>query len=736
MAALQPAPWSPEAYADVLLQTYLSPATDTDPAVWSEAYAADVAQRRKRGVDRKLLFDRLLIEAGIERTSRAHPGTLFPPAAPSETYVLLVAILTSSLDAPQKHALIYYLALEFDHVETRASDAAGARTDARTPRADALADALPVAPHLRTEMDGYWAADHGAFASAVCQLRGATLLPIVAEMLGQDKQHASLLLELYDVQGLLPASVGAAPSDTALVQLRLLVEALAHVRGIGAAWHACRAWIAAQPDATYMHDALYRVLLQHCFAPPNRAAIQALLALPLHADEEERIQAYALAPGHTSPRDAAVVVDTLLLKWVHEGRYADALHLDRRAAQRERTHAFHHTAEAARLRQRRKALLDGVWSILPAVQRETLAAPHGAEPMAEDDAAHAPAPAPRSPTALPRAPAPTSPDVRRAPAARTPSASHKKTSAASVRDAPSPLRSNSPFAGWKRAAAPDAAPSPARSRAREPGWGVPVPKAPAHAASVAVAEAEADAADADMADVLDAVPEAAPEAMDEADAEPEAPAPAPGASAASAGRDDPDGGAPPTDAETKADDEVGDAAHAPSPEVPRRRRGARRAAQRANVALRKALRPSDDADDPAIPGGFPLAVEDAAPAPSPARRTRRSSRVSGDTLSASASLSALASPAGGRMPRSATHADVVAYPQASLARLEALHDARPIARRTRAQTAELESHGSQASDGGDAPATPQPRARTTRRLRTGGGATPGTPRSARRRSEK
>ena len=153
-------------------------------------------------------------------------------------------------------------------------------------------------------------------------------------------------------------------------------------------------------------------------------------------------------------------------------------------------------------------------------------------------------------------------------------------------------------------------------------------------------------------------------------------------------------------------------------------------------ALRKALRPSDDADDPAIPGGFPLAVEDAAPAPSPARRTRRSSRVSGDALSASASLSALASPAGGRMPRSATHADVVAYPQASLARLEALHDARPIARRTRAQTAELESHGSQASDGGDAPATPQPRTRTTRRLRTGGGATPGTPRSARRRSEK
>ena len=725
MAALQPAPWSPEAYADVLLQTYLSPATDTDPAVWSEAYAADVAQRRTRGVDRKLLFDRLLIEAGIERRSRTHAGTLFPPAAPSEAYVLLVAILTSTLDAPQQHALIYYLALEFDHVAARASQADDVAA-ARGARAEALADALPVAPQLRTEMDGYWAADHGAFASAVCQLRNATLLPIVAEMLGKDKQHASLLLELYDVQGVLPASAGAAPTDTALMQLRLIVEALAHVRGLGAAWHACRAWIAAQPDATFMHDTLYGVLLQHCFAPPNRAAIQALLALPLHADEEARIQAYALAPGHTSPRDAAVVVDTLLLKWVHEGRYVEALHLDRRAAQRERTHAFHHTAEAARLRQRRKALLDGVWSILPAVQRETLAAPHGTEPMAEDDAAPAPTSAPRSPTALPRA-LPSSPGARRAPAARTPSASHKKTGAASVREAPSPLRSNSPFAGWKRAAAPEAAPA---ARAREPGWGVPVPKVPARATEAVVAEAEA--ADADMADALDAVP-AAPEAMDEADAEADARASKAAAASASAGRDDPDGGAPPTDAETEADD---DAAQAPSPEAPRRRRGARRAAQRANVALRKALRPSEGADDPAIPGGFPVAVDEAAPAPSPVRRTRRSSRVSGDALSSSASLSALASPAGGRMPRSATHTDVVAYPQASLARLEALHDARPIARRTRAQTAELESHGSQTSDVSEAPATPQPRTRTARRLRTGGGATSGTPRSARRRSEK
>ena len=37
------------------------------------------------------------------------------------------------------------------------------------------------------------------------------------------------------------------------------------------------------------------------------------------------------------------------------------------------------------------------------------------------------------------------------------------------------------------------------------------------------------------------------------------------------------------------------------------------------------------------------------------------------------------------------------YPQNSLARLEALSDVQPIARRTRAQVAELESQGSQSS---------------------------------------
>lgn len=66
----QAAPLSPEAYADALLQSYLSPATDDAPAVWTAAYAAEVAERRARAFEKTLLYDRLLAEANVEGTSR------------------------------------------------------------------------------------------------------------------------------------------------------------------------------------------------------------------------------------------------------------------------------------------------------------------------------------------------------------------------------------------------------------------------------------------------------------------------------------------------------------------------------------------------------------------------------------------------------------------------------------------------------------------------------------------
>lgn len=549
--------------------------------------------------------------------------------------------------------------------------------------------------------------------SAIPYLKDARFLPIVAETLGGQHKHAALLLELYDVQGSLPAMCGAS-SEASLHQLALVLEALAQVRGLGTAWVACRQWLAAQPNAQALHNALYGVLLRYCFVPPRPDAIRALLALPLDADEEGRVQNYALTPGSAAPSHAAVAVDTLLLKLINEGRYVDAIHLDRRAAQLERSHAFGSdgSSQAARLRHRRKALVDGIWSILPAVQRDALAADLGPEPMAEEAQPAAPE-RPQTPlsASLSAAPAKASPDARLLyTAVHLPSLGQKRGATPALRESDTPLRSSSPFAGWKRAAPRDTqrdAPRPL-----EPGWGVPIPKM-----AQDVAMDEAHAAKEDMDDVLD---EAEAEKEDEPMAD---------------------------EADEPVDDEPVDepvdepADPSPSPEVPRRRRASRRAAKKANEALRLTLR----SDDPPIPGGFPVEA-------APVRRTRRTSRAPEEGLTASASMYPTAQSPAPRLPRSATQGDV-AYPQASLARLEALHDHRPIARRTRAQTAELESHGSQASDVGDLsdfahdePATPSRRrrraspvatpqrvTRSSRRLKDG--TADGTPRSAPRRRE-
>ncbi|WFD40585.1 uncharacterized protein MJAP1_003573 [Malassezia japonica] len=701
----QAAPLSPEAYADALLQSYLSPATDDAPAVWTAKYAEEVAKRRESALEKTLLYDRLLAEANVE-------ASLFPPSSPSDTYVLLVAILTAAVAEDEKSALLYYLFKE------HAGEADG----------DVFAEHVALSPSKRAEIDGYWGVDHALFASAIPYLKDARFLPIVAETLGGQHKHAALLLELYDVQGSLPATCGT-PSEATLHQLALLLEALAQVRGLGTAWVACRQWLAAQPNAQALHNALYGVLLRYCFAPPRPDAIRALLALPLDADEEGRVQNYALTPGSAAPSHAAVAVDTLLLKLINEGRYVDAIHLDRRAAQLERSHAFGSdgSSQAARLRHRRKALVDGVWSILPAVQRDALVADLGPEPMAEEAQPAAPE-RPQTPlsASLSAAPAKASPDARLLyTAVHLPSLGQKRGATPALRESDAPLRSSSPFAGWKRAAPRET--QKEAPRPLEPGWGVPIPKM-----AQDVAMDEARAVEEDMDDALDeaeAVNEDEPMA-DEADEADEADA------------DDEPVDDEPVDVDEPADEPEDEHADpSPSPEVPRRRRGSRRAAKKANEALRMTLR----SEDPPVPGGFPMEA-------APARRTRRTSRAPEEGLTASASMYPTAQSPAPRLPRSATQGDV-AYPQASLARLEALHDHRPIARRTRAQTAELESHGSQASDVGDLsdfahdePATPSRRrrraspvatpqrvTRSSRRLKDG--TTPGTPRSVPRRRD-
>lgn len=149
---------SPEATADALLHTFLSPASDSAPATWSDAYADAVrARRRAAGPAAQLLVDRLLAEAGVDGTPSAAKlttGALFPPTSPSAAYVLLVAVLTSpTATQAAKHGIVYYLALEHDGVQT--AHGAPRHADAFT-----LARHIQLEIPVQLEVDSYWAMDH------------------------------------------------------------------------------------------------------------------------------------------------------------------------------------------------------------------------------------------------------------------------------------------------------------------------------------------------------------------------------------------------------------------------------------------------------------------------------------------------------------------------------------------------------------------------------------------------
>lgn len=706
--------------------------------------------------------------------------------------MLLVAILTSAADRELQNALVYYLVLE--HV--RALD---------TPGRDAL-DAytvdtgLPTA--LRAEMEAYASVDHGDWATAVPLLGDARLFPDVFEMLAaaplEGKVRAALLLQLFEVRGALPA-LGDGGTDPARIrEYAHVLRAMVQVRGVARAWALCRTLVASLvPAEAALSEPLYTALLDQCFAPPDAAAIEQLLALPLDASEEKHLEAYALAPASAKRAPAALVLDTLLVKLVSQGRYVDAIALDRRTAQHEHTHASvargRDAADAAHLRIRRKTLLDGIWAVLPAVQRDALQAqdlrelPDPAEDDEPMDEAEAPAPLTqerRVPSAAPaglekRVRTPMSSSLsgstRGSPdacllrsAVRGPSFSQRAPSPAQplreehpVRSSPA-LRNSSPFAGWQRSA-PERRSWASRSthRAEEPRWGAPgadtsllaeerqeadlelepvpepmeeLPLAPAEAdrwpAPSEELTAEHAARSEQVADGVEAGPIEEPAAEADGGTHVEERAPEPESEPVGV----PDGrsaaAAEPAAAETNTD---------PTPTQgprPRSRRGFPRQIKR-HVA-ENAEASSEASTEPSIPGGFPLPGSAPEKAETPRRRRQRSVQ---DT-----STAAPTPPSRGRKAARGTSVEPTA---GSLAQLDALHDTTPIARRTRAARAELESLGSQTStdvgdvsDAGSERAPPTPAGasstpRTRRRTRASAKAeeTPqrNTPRRSRRR---
>lgn len=576
-----------------------------------------------------------------------------------------------------------------------------------------------------------------------------------------------LLLQFYEVRGSLPAPDGTSCA-TEIQDLSLIAVALARVEGLVSAWLTCRAIVNAQPqDSTVIvQKQLFGTLLRLCFAPPDADMIRELLSLPLCSSEEAFLESYALESLDRA--QGAVALDTLLIKFVNQGRYIDAIHLDRRATYHERTLTFSEQEQDtfSRAKQRRRALMDGVWAVVPSIQRNALLVQdseddhslgHAKDQHREEmdmDCISKPLARPHTPLSVSlgskdvQGLRKSSADVNLLRASiRVPTASSSEPRSASpvhkVTERDSQWQSSTPFSGWKRSGL-----AQSMSVSPQPTWNLPIPSS-----SQSPRLPKRELGTGPISDVED-IPEHRSSSIPSHNV-----IPAEDESMPTTGQE--------VDAQKPA--EVQDSIEEVHAEEPVRRRGGRRrAARQATEALRKALRPEEESSGPSIPGGFPM-EEDATPLaqPTPRRSARRSTRRSRKSTTATAetatpdnistSMSMYPELPGSkssntpRLPRSSTTSETTAYPQHSLARLEAISDVRPIARRTRAQTAELESHGSQINmDVGDVseaadiatsvPATPsrarggstrertstpQRVTRSTRRLRDGRTATPG-----------
>lgn len=610
--------------------------------------------------------------------------------------MLLVSILTADIEHTRRDALVYYVIRENDAAQ-------------QTDSAVAYAAAVRLGASLRDEIDGCWELDHSMWDAAVAHLGPSRLAAVTAKVLNETDTpavpKARLILSTFRLNSALPVDI----TGDGAYQLELIVRATALTDGVCTAWDLARSVIDAAPNKESAADTLYGALFSHCFSPPNAVALRGLLALPLTSSEADRLEHFALSPSGAKHQAAAVAVDILLVKLIGQGKYVDAIRLDRRAAQHEASHAFD---VSPTLRLRRKTLLDGAWSILPAIQRNALLTEDGrqedemetrapekatepaTQPQVQGAAASPSRPLPMS--ASLRSTKTSSPDMRllrqslRASSDAQPRANSAGRLGAPQAESPA-LRSSSPFAGWKRHGENVARDMP---RNATPMWGSPVPK---------ITTMDTSAMDEIIADVANLERQNEPEANENIpEREPEME----------------------PDVDTPMDE--------PEEPKPRPRRAPRRAAQRASTAIRRVATGTDqdsapvedagateerhqylqhdeaqdievdnDAGDVSIPGGFPEA---------PRRRTRHS-------LSHSASMHATSDRPMQPMTRSTTQSSVT-YPTGSLTRLEALQDSTPIARRTRSARAELDSRGSQASadmDESDIEPTPSRRSRRTTR---------------------
>lgn len=364
--------------ADILpIFTSLAPVE----AIWSSERLDFTEQRRSIVFGESLFFDELLAFASIDTA-------LYPPRSTQQLSTLLTAIFAAnSLDYLKQLSLVYYLLLDLDaYLEQISLDqqAAPSLTNA-TLAAERFADTYVVLPQFTDAMQGYWLLDNDKYEQAIPLLAVADFVPKIMRTLflpsasehRSDATRAKLLLRFLRTSNQTTSSPPG--SEGFLKEIEMQIQALCFVSGPARAFSEIRALTCIIQDDEQQRVSVRATLifkvLEHCFAPPRPAAIQNLLACSLDPEEEVTLESFVLSPPAAMTATwSYVAADVLIVRYISQGRYMDAVGLDRRLGPD--VSQGHSTAKDAQQRtkmmEQRKRMIAGAREILPEVQKELL----------------------------------------------------------------------------------------------------------------------------------------------------------------------------------------------------------------------------------------------------------------------------------------------------------------------------------------------------------------------------
>ena len=353
-------------------------------SIWSAERIAFTNERRSVVLGQKLFFDELLSFASVDTS-------LYPPRSSDQLLELLTAIFAAStLDYLKQLSLVYYLLLDLDAYTKRNNEGEAAEQYASA--AERFADTYVVLPQFTDAMQGYWLLDNDQYEQAVPLLAVADFIPKIVRTLflaaptstRSDVARAKLLLRFLRTSN--QATSSPPGSEPFLEEVEMQIQALCFVAGPSRTFAEIRAL-----TSTIQDDQQHRVavrarlifkVLEHCFAPPRSAAIQNLLACSLDPEEEVALESFVLSPPAAMTATwSYVAADVLIIRYISQGRYMDAVGLDRRLGPD--VSQGHSTAKDAQQRskmmEQRKRMIAGAREILPEVQKELLYIEESAE---------------------------------------------------------------------------------------------------------------------------------------------------------------------------------------------------------------------------------------------------------------------------------------------------------------------------------------------------------------------